>query len=178
MKADREKAMTLAFAGEMPIDSAATSLPRRARRVRPTVPSRNWITATETRTRTTRARARNARSDSPKSHGPSTGRGTCVPVSSAVDPPPTQENFTITASKKNANAKVAMASHTPPNRSTGIDRRAPTAAAMSAPRSAASRTDMSHRSAIWNTVNPPIAAKAPWHREICPANPVMTVIER
>ena len=76
------------------------------------VPSRSWITTTDTTTSTITASTRKARS-LPKSIGPSSGRGTRVPVSSAVDPPPTHENLTITASKKKANASVAMASHTP-----------------------------------------------------------------
>ena len=46
MNAETAKAVIRARAGEMPIDSAATSLPRSARSVRPTVPPRIWITAT------------------------------------------------------------------------------------------------------------------------------------
>ena len=108
----------------MPIDCAATSLPRSARRVRPTVPSRIRRTATDTTARTTTASTRNARS-SPKSHGPSTGRGTRVPWSREVPPPPTHESFTITASKKKAKARVAMATQIPPRRRTGSDSSAP-----------------------------------------------------
>ena len=37
---------------------------------------------------------------------------------------------------------------------------------------------MPRSSPIWYTAKPPMAAKAPWHSEICPARPVMTVIDR
>ena len=92
--------------------------------------------------------------------------------------PPTQENFTITESKKNANASVAMAIQTPLSRSSGSDSRPPTIAAMNAPITALTRTGMSKRSTSWKTVNPPMAANAPWQSEICPPKPVITVIDR
>ena len=177
MAADTAKATIRARAAEMPIDAAATSLPRRAARVRPIVPSRSCITTIDTTTSATTASTRKARSLA-KSIGPISGRGTWVPVSRAVLPPPTQENFTITASKKKANARVAMASHTPPNRRTGSDSSAPTTAASAAPISAAARTDMLNRSAIWKTVKPPMAANVPWHSDIWPPMPVMTVTDR
>ena len=160
MAAETAKAVTRARTGEMPIDSAAISLPRRARNTRPVVPSRSWITKTETTVKAATARTRNRRS-SAKSHGPIVGRGTRVPWKSEVPPPPIQENLTITASKKKAKASVAMASQTPPSRRTGSDRTAPTAAARAAPTRAAESTDRSYRSASWNTVKAPTAAKAP-----------------
>ncbi|MFN8019587.1 MAG: hypothetical protein U0P45_15905 [Acidimicrobiales bacterium] len=40
------------------------------------------------------------------------------------------------------------------------------------------RTGKFQRSASWNTVNPPMAANAPWQSEICPAKPVRTVMDR
>ena len=61
---------------------------------------------------------------------------------------------------------MAIATHTPPSRRIGRDSRAATAPAMSAPIGAATSTDMSYRDAIWNTVNAPIAANAPWQSEI------------
>ena len=95
-----------------------------------------------------------------------------------MSPPPIQGSLTITASKKKAKASVAMATHTPPRRSTGNDRTAATAAASTAPMSPASSTGMPARSVSWNALNAPIAAKVPWHNEIWPAIPVMTVIDR
>ena len=77
-----------------------------------------------------------------------------------------------------AKASVAIASQTPPSLRTGNDSTAPTTAARAAPTRAAASTDRSYRSASWNTVKAPTAAKAPWQREICPANPVTTVMER
>ena len=107
-----------------------------------------------------------------------TGLGTRVPWSREVPPPPTQENLIITASKKKAKASVAMATQIPPRRRTGSDSTAPTTAAIDAPMSAASSTDIPCRSASWNTVKPPMAANVPWHSEIWPAKPVITVIDR
>ena len=116
MKADTAKAMIRARAGEMPMDWAATSLPWMARRVRPKVPPRSWITTTATTVNTMRHSARKVL-PLLKSNGPSSGRGTWVPC--RVLPPPTHENFTTTASKKKAKARVAMANQTPPRRRTG-----------------------------------------------------------
>ncbi len=129
--AETAKAITRPRAGEMPIDCAATSLPRRARRVRPVLLCPNRVTPAPTRASATRARTRKARSPS-RSHGPITGRGTiCDALLSFV--PPTQANLIITESKKKANASVAMAIQMPLSRSSGRESRAPTAAAMSAP---------------------------------------------
>ena len=99
MNPEMAKATSRARPTEMPIDWAASSLPRSAWSVRPTVPWRIWMTASDVMTRTIRASTRKARS-SAKSHGPITGRGTRVPCSSDVSPPPTHESFTMTASKK------------------------------------------------------------------------------
>ena len=123
----------------MPIDCAATSLPRSARNVRPIVPRRMCTTARPTMTSTMTTRTRYALS-SAKSHGPITGRGTRVPVN--VEPP-THESLTITASKKKANAKVAIATQMPLSRRIGSESTAPTAAAMHAPTRAATITDRS-----------------------------------
>ncbi len=177
MNADTTNAVIRARAGEIPIDWEATALPRSARRVWPTVPSRMRTTANETMTSSTTQSTRNVRSLL-MSQGPRVGRGTRVPCRSDASPPPTHANFTITASKKYAKARVAMESQIPPNRSTGSDRTAPTAAATAAPMSIASRTDIPKWLTSWNTVKPPIAAKVPWHSEISPARPVMIVIER
>ena len=124
-----------------------------------------------------RARTRNF-SSSARSHGPITGRGTRVPWKNDVSPPPTNGSRTTTASKKEAKARVAMATHTPPSRRTGSDSRAPIPAAIRAPIRAPPRTGRSKRSTSWKTVNPPIAAKVPWQSEIWPAKPVITVIDR
>ena len=78
MNPDTAKATSRAWPSEMPIDCAASSLPRSACSVCPTVPCRSWITASDVRTRTISDSTRNARS-SAKSNGPSTGRGTRVP---------------------------------------------------------------------------------------------------
>ena len=117
---DTAKAISRARPAEMPIDCAASSLPRSAWRVLPTVPPRIRITATDASARTTTDSTRKARS-SAKSHGPSTGRGTRVPWSSEVPPPPIQSSFTMTESKKYANARVAIATQIPPRRRTGSD---------------------------------------------------------
>ena len=68
-----------------------------------------------------------------------------------------------------------MATHTPPSRITGSDSSAPAAAAIAAPISAASITDIPARSVSWKAAKPPMAAKVPWHSEISPAIPVITV---
>src|SRR5581483_3905169 len=162
---------------EMPIDSAPAWLPRSASNVRPNVPLRNWTTASATSANTITVITRNVRS-SLKSHGPSTGRGSRVPVSNELPPPQTKGSCTITASKKNANASVAIAVHTPASRRIGNDTSAATAAAISAPMIAPRSTDVSYRSTSWKTVNAPMAANAPWQREICPAMPVITVIDK
>lgn len=77
---------------------------------------------------------------SARSHGPITGRGTRVPVK--VEPP-THDSFTITASKKKANASVAMATQMPLRRRMGSDSSAPTTALIAAPTTAATITDRS-----------------------------------
>ncbi len=177
MNADSANARTRARNGEMPIDCAATSLPRTARSVRPTVPSRIWITASAVRTNTTMASTRNFLS-SARSHGPIVGRGTRVPWRIDVSPPPTNGSRIITESKKYANASVAIATHTPPRRMIGSESSAPIAAASAAPITAARITDIPARSVSWNAANPPIAANVPWHSEIWPAIPVITVIDR
>jgi hypothetical protein len=141
MNADTAYATIRARAGEMPMDAAATSLPRRARNVLPTVPSRMRMTANDTSTNTATASARNDRSLA-KSQGPIVGRGTRVPSSSAVSPPPIHDSFTSTESKKKAKARVAIANQMPPRRSTGSASSAPQAAATAAPMTAASMTDM------------------------------------
>ena len=84
----------------------------------------------------------------------------------------------MTASKKKANARVAMATHTPPSCSTGSDSTAPTPAASTAPMSPAVSMGSPARSVSWKAVNAPMAANVPWHSEIWPASPVITVIER
>ncbi len=81
------------------MEAAATSLPRTARSVRPTVPSRIWMTASATSTNTTIASTRNCLS-SARSHGPIVGRGTRVPWRIEVSPPPTHGSLIITESKK------------------------------------------------------------------------------
>ena len=91
--------MMRARAGEMPIDWAATSLPRTALSVRPVVDSPNNVTATVATTRMIRTRARKTLSLL-KSHGPTTGRGTGSDAAAPLAEPPTHENFTITALKK------------------------------------------------------------------------------
>ena len=60
-----------------------------------------------------------------------------MPWKNDVSPPPTNGSRTTTASKKAAKARVAMATHTPPSRSTGRESRAPIAAAIRAPTRAA-----------------------------------------
>ena len=101
-----------------------------------------------------------------------------MPCNSEVAPPPTNGSFTTTASKNAANASVAIATHTRPSRTRGTASSPATAAAIAAPTNTAAITFTSKRSANWNTVNPPIAANAPWHSEIWPANPVITVTDR
>ena len=83
-----------------------------------------------------------------------------------------------TSTVKNAAASVAIATHTRPSRTSGRASRPASTAAAAAPSTAPSSTGTSKRSASWNTVNPPVAANAPWHSEICPPNPVSTVIDR
>ncbi len=77
-----------------------------------------------------------------KSKGPTSGRGTFVPVKPETLPP-TNGSLTTTASKKKANARVAIATHTPPSRRIGSDRSAAIRPEITAPMSAARSTDMS-----------------------------------
>ncbi len=56
-----------------------------------------------------------------KSHGPTTGRGTGSVAAAPLADPPTQENLTITESKKKANASVAIAIQIPLSRRSGSD---------------------------------------------------------
>jgi hypothetical protein len=90
--------MSRSRAGEMPMDWAATSLPRTAASVLPNVPDWSADTIRATITSTTTASTRNDLSLA-KSIGPSVGRGTTV-LCSTDTPPLTQLMFTSTASKK------------------------------------------------------------------------------
>ncbi len=105
---------------------------------------------------------------------PIVGRG----VGSGSEPPPTQSNFTMTFSKNNANASVANDKKMPPNRRAGSARSAPTSAASAAPMIIAISTDMPKRVASCAVVHAPIAAKVAIHKQISPAIPVITVIDR
>src|SRR3954470_24755096 len=158
----------------IPIDDAATSLPRIASSERPVVPPRTQITAMLTSTRMISERTRYALSPWLKSIGPSTGRGTtriCVP-------PPTQPSWSTTWSKKNANASVASDKKMPPRRIIGIAITAPTAAAITAPTNIALITGSPACVASCAVAAAPTAANVAWHSEIWPAKPVITVIDK
>ncbi len=142
MNPDIANAISRTRPGEMPIDWAPTSLPRSATSTRPNVPLRIWVTASATSTNTTSTSARKALSDL-KLSAPMIGRGTTVPCDNDFEPPPTNGSFTMTASKKYANASVAMAVHTPPSLRIGNDSTAPSAAAITAPTRAAGSTGAS-----------------------------------
>ena len=81
-------------------------------------------------------------------------------------------------SNMSANASVARARKMPPSRNAGIASSAPTMAAIAAPITMVSSTGMSKRSASWAVPNDPTAANDAWQSEICPAIPVITVIDR
>ena len=66
----------------------------------------------------------------------------------------------------------------PPRRIAGSENSAPTTAARTAPISTPSRIGTPWSTARSATVNPPIPANVAWASEICPANPVMIVIDR
>ena len=129
------------------------------------------------RARRRRARGTTCRRRSPTGRSPAAAPS--VPWSSDVSPPPTHENFTMTASKKKAKASVAMATQMPPSRRIGQrqqraddrgDQRADRARRR-APTCRSGRRAGTPRSA-------PMAANVPWHSEIWPARPVITVIDR
>src|SRR3546814_20978671 len=108
--ADIPNTTTRVRTGEIPIDWAATSLPRIACSWRPVVLRVRSDTPTDTTTSTTATSARKALSLA-KSQAPMSGRGTRV--AAWADEPPTQETFHTTASKKKAKAGGAEATHTP-----------------------------------------------------------------
>ena len=66
----------------------------------------------------------------------SAGAGPGCPGAATCRRRPTHGSFTTTASKKQANASVAMATHTRPSRTSGSASSAPTTAAITAPTSA------------------------------------------
>ena len=119
MNADTEKAMMRARAGEMPIDCAAdlAALQREERLARACRLQVRRPSSGHERSSTIR-RGRGTTLSLPKSHGPRPAAGPACPAAPR-SPPPTHENFTITASKKNAKARVAMAIQMPSSRRSG-----------------------------------------------------------
>ena len=147
--------------------------------VRPTVPLADLDHRQRRRWRRRPASARGSALSSARSHGPITGRGTRVPCE--------QRRVAAADPRELHHHRVEEVRRTPgwrwrprPRRGgrTGSDSSAPTTAAISRADERAEQHGQSQRSASWKTVKPPMAAKVPWHSEICPAKPVITVIDR
>src|SRR5680860_365147 len=167
--AETANARMRARAGLIPIDWAATSLPRNASRNRPVVPLRMSTTSPATAASTSTQNRKNILSSS-RPAGRGTRRGRM--------PPPTQSKGTNTLSNISANASVASERNTPPRRKAGIASSAPTAAASAAPTSRVGSTPRPQVSTICAVANAPMPAKVAWESETCPPIPVMTVIDR
>ncbi len=157
----------------VPIDAAASSLPRMAASSRPVVPWRIASTTAEQAMSKTNARTKKA-FPLVKLSEPSWGRGMLTPES----PFPDQGNWKPTLSARSPKASVANANASPPRRSAGIATTTPTTAATAPPATIPRRTEIPKWLTSCAQVNAPMPAKAAWQSEIWPLIPVSNTMDR